>query len=837
MRLAFCATLWLTPWVGVATAATAPVDSPSDATVNGLIVKFDDAVTRKDPRLSDSARRSNAISAALSRRAERAVAMKFGRTLATGAELHRFDSPRTLAEASALAATVSQLPGVAYATPNRLMFSQAIPKDAQYGAQWGFRYNASEEGGNFEPAWDITRGSASQTIGVIDSGIANAHPELTSQLRRHPLFPNGGYDFMKNPQASNDGDGRDDNPEQSLSSCGHGSHVAGTIAAATKFSGGGAGPGVAGGASASKVLMARALDFSGEEADVIDAMLWLAGLAVPEVASIPNPVRVINMSLGGGGACGAGYRDAVDRLAAAGTIVVAAAGNNSGEVANFAPANCTGVVAVAASTVRGDRASFSNFGSGVTITAPGDSIFSTGGTSGENCYKSGTSMAAPHVTASLAMALSVNSQLTVEQAILALRAGSRDFPAGSSCNSDICGAGLLDAYGLIQRAQPNAAPTVGWSSGAISVRENDGSVSLSVARVGNPSAATTVNVTTLSDSATFQTDFGDVSAPQLTWAAGDASSKTVTIPILNRAGEQGARRFSVALNPVSPGVTVVAPSAVPIRITEVDCDSVTPMSIGETRTGDLGVSGNTYCRGGVRGPEYNTVRYSFTANAGDFVTISLNSTTASPAVLDPFVYLLDSNFRVLAENDDIQSGVQRNSYIEQFEIRTTGTHYVDATTWSPAQDKSGSFALSIWNCGPYVPTASCNLDVNGDRFFDRADAILALRRMLGFSVDALTADITHRACATRTSGMDTASFVDAQSAVNAGDGSRAYDLDGDGEVRAVTDGLLLLRVALGISGGAATSGVIASAASPSATRQDWASIRSYLVQKCGANLP
>jgi serine protease len=823
------------PSSNAAAIADALESANSGATVNGLIVKFEKNAVQQDVRMRSTSARASAMSAALSRHAGRTVALSYGRSLATGAELHRFDSPRTLAEASALAATISQLPGVAYATPNRMMFSQAIPRDAQYNAQWGFRYNASEQGANFEPAWDITRGSAGQTIGVIDSGIAQAHPELATQLRTNPLFPLGGYDFMKNPAGAGDGDARDGNPEQSASACGHGSHVAGTIAAATKFDGGGAGRGVAGGASSSKVLMARALDFSGEEADVIDAMLWLAGLAVPEVAVNPNPVRVINMSLGGGGACGAGYRDAVDRLAAVGTMVVAAAGNSSSDVSSFAPANCTGVVAVAASTVNGTLASFSNFGAGVSITAPGDSIFSTGGSAGENCYKSGTSMAAPHVTAALSLALSVNNQISADQAILALRAGARGFPLGSNCSIANCGAGLLDALGVIQRAQPSAAPTVGWTTGAMSVRENDGSVVLNVARVGDASVATNVDVTILADTATYATDFGDANPPQVTWAAGDTASKTVSIPILNRSGEQGARRFSVALSPITPGVNVVAPTAVPIRITEVDCNSVTAMAVGDTRTSDLGIAGNTYCKGGVRGPEYDTVRYSFSANAGDFITIMLNSTTALPGVLDPYVYLLDSAFRVLAENDDIVTGSQRNSLIEQFEVPTTGTYYIDATTWSPTVDRQGTFALSVVSCGPYRAGATCNLDVDGDGVFDVRDATAALRRIMGFSQDSVNAGLSFRACAVRRTGSQAADFIDTQLAPDIISGLRPYDFDGDGEVNVTTDGIIMLRAALGVPGTA----IVANATAPGAPRQTWAQVAPYLNEACGTafNLP
>jgi serine protease len=809
-------------------ADLAPLPVPSDS-VNGLIVKFDAARTANDARMRSTESRGASMSRALSRQSQSTVALSFARTLGTGAELYRFSELKSLAEATALAATASQVKGVSYATPNRIMRTQALPKDSQYGSQWGFRYNASERGANFESAWDVTKGNASQTIGVIDSGVARAHPELISQLRSTPEFPFGGYDFIRSLDLSADGDGRDFNPEQSLNACGHGSHVMGTIAAKTRFVGGGTEPGVAGGAPNSKVLMARGLDFSGEEADIIDAMLWLGGLSVPDVPINPTPTRIINMSLGGSGACGAGYADAVEQLAAVGTVVVAAAGNLSGDVANFAPANCSGVIAVAANTVSGSRAGFSNFGSGVTITAPGDSIFSTGGSNGQNCYKSGTSMAAPHVTAALALAQTVNPALSVSQTILALRASARNFPSGSGCTTSTCGAGLLDARALVDRASPTAAAAVGWTSTPPTARENDGDITLKLARIGSVSVATSVSVQTANASATSGIDFGVPTPSTVTWAVGDSADKTVTIPINYRAGEQGLREFGVSIAPFSGGVATVAPASLPVRITEVDCNATTPIAIGDTVNANLGVVGNTYCRGGVRGPAYNTVRYQFSGNAGDVVTLAMNSTTASPAVLDPYVYLLDSGFRVLAENDDIVAGNLRNSLIEQFALPAAGTYYIDATTWSPSVDNVGTYQLSLIRCGAYRAGTSCDLDVDGDGVFDSKDATFALRRLAGFSGASIELPNAFRACAVRRTGDELAAFVDTQTALQLPSSIRAYDIDGDGLVNVATDGLMLLRVALGMRG----DGVVANATAPGAPRRTWVQVSPYLENGCG----
>ncbi len=808
---------------------SAPMPPSGANDVNGIIVKFSDAA-RVDPRTASREGRAAEIARAAARSTSRAAPLSYSRQLANGAELHRFDTPRSLTEATAVAASIAQLPGVVYASPNRKMYTQVIPRDVEFPLQWGYRYSAQEQGANFVAAWDVARGSASQTIGIVDGGIAKGHPELSSQLRIHPDFPNGGYDFIRNTTNANDGDGRDNNPEQSANACGHGSHVAGTIAAATHFAGGGS-LGVAGGVPDSKLLMARALDFSGDEADVIDAMLWLGGLPVPDIAINPNPVRVMNLSLGGAGACGAAYQDAVDRLKDVGAVVVAAAGNASSDVSTFAPASCVGVVAVAASTVAGDRAGFSNFGAGVTITAPGESIYSTGGATGENCYKSGTSMAAPHVTAAIALAQVASPSLTVSQAILALKAGARAFPSGSNCTPELCGAGLLDARGLIDRASPFAAAAVGWTSGAQSVRENDGSVSLTLARIGSVAASASANVNLIAGTAVAGIDYASPTPIAVSWSAGDASDKTVTIPVSYRSGEQGARRFTAEIVPVSGSLGLVAPSTVPIRITEVDCNSVSPITIGDTVNGDVGVPPNLYCKGGVRGPEYDTVRYRFTANAGDIVTIALNS-TASPAVLDPYLYLLDANLRVIAENDDMVAGVQRNALIEQFQILTSGTYYIDATTWSPTIDKSGSYSLSLVSCGPYRAGTTCDLDVDGDGFFDRKDATMSVRRILGMSGDAVNEGMSLRACATRRTGEAVSAFIDSQTTGGLSSSARAFDIDGDGEVSAATDGLMMLRAALRLPG----AQIVAGAVSSNATRSTWATIQPYLSNSCGLTL-
>jgi serine protease len=795
----------------------------------GLIVKF---FTDKSPTPQSANARSNRIASAIADHPRRPNTVQFARSLATGAELHRFDAAVSIRDAETMAHAVTRMAGVEYAAPNRVISTMTIPTDPEFPSQWGFRYSpGSIEGANFTAAWDITKGSAAQTLGVVDSGIAAAHEGFAGRIRTSASFPNGGYDFITDATNSGDGDGRDNNPEQAPDSCVHGAHVAGTMVANTTFSG--TGVGVAGGAPQSLVLAARALNTFGDDADAIDAMLWLGGLSAVNGETNSFRVRAINMSFGGAGACGGAYQNAFDQLFANGTLPIVAAGNSSNEVSGSAPANCRGAIAVAANDILGNLASFSNYGAGITLTAPGVDIISINGAGG-SCSKSGTSMSAPHVTAAIGLMQTANPSLTNSQTVLGLRAGARAFPALSNCTSALCGAGLLDAYGAIQATQASTTARVGWSNGApISVRENEGSVSLSLTRIGATSAATNATVNVLNGTAINGTDFSTPSTITVGWGANDVSDKTINIPITSRSGEQGTRNFSLQLASFSGGGGIVSPNAVDVRITEVDCTTVTPIAFGETKSGNLGVVPNVYCRGGVRGPEFNTVRYSFAGIAGGYASIALNSTQPAIAtVLDTYVYLLDSNLQIVAENDDVQSGVNRNSRIVNFLIPSSGTYYIDVTAWSSTQENSGTYTIKLSSCGlTYDAGPTCNLDVDGDLSFDARDAQMTLRRILGYDATATINGLNpFSVCALRTTAATINSFIDTQ--ISRAIGAKPYDLDGDGVVLAATDGLMILRAALGLPG----ASIVAGAVAPTAPRNTWALIQPYLKNECGLTI-
>ena len=183
---------------------------------------------------------------------------------------------------------------VEYAEPDYVSKPVAVPDDPYYtSSQWHYKDPATFPGGmNLPSAWDITKGDASMTISVIDTGF-RPHPDL--EARRV-----AGYDFISDTTAANDGGGRDSDATDTGDDCGsgsswHGTHVAGTIGALTNNN-----LGVAGVNWNSKIQHVRVLGkCGGSTSDIADAIRWAAGLTVTGVPDNATPSKVINMSLGG----------------------------------------------------------------------------------------------------------------------------------------------------------------------------------------------------------------------------------------------------------------------------------------------------------------------------------------------------------------------------------------------------------------------------------------------------------------------------------------------------------------------------------------------------------
>ena len=387
------------------------------------------------------------------------VRMTHVRKMAGGAQVFKFNRALTHEQVETLAANFrAGDPNVEYAEPDRLMRPMFTPNDALYPQQWDL---SDDVGGIRAPAaWDKATG-AGVRVAVIDTGVRQ-HADLKANL-----LP--GYNFIADPFVSGSpggrsGDATDTGDAVVANYCGagtrasnsswHGTHVSGIVAATAGNS-----VGVVGVAFNAKVVPLRVLGrCGGYTSDIADAIVWAAGFPVTNVPANPNPAKVLNMSLGGDGLCGRTLQTAISAARSRGSVVVVAAGNNNADMSTSFPANCRGVIAVAATGKNGGKAAYSNFGKDVTLAAPGGgggagilSTLNAGTTTpGADSYASymGTSMATPVVSGVVALMLSVNSSLTPDQITQMLKDSARPFPA--PCVK--CGAGIVDANAAVALA-------------------------------------------------------------------------------------------------------------------------------------------------------------------------------------------------------------------------------------------------------------------------------------------------------------------------------------------------------------------------------------------------
>jgi len=480
-------------------------------------------------------------------------------------------------------AALANRPDVVFVEPNWRVSKAAVSNDPSYatGSQlWGMYGDdvptasgpagtTNQFGSQAEKAWDAGfTGSKSVVVGIVDEGVDVSHPDLQGNIWINPYDPvdgvdndgNGyvddvnGWDFANNDNTVYDGTDS------------HGTHVAGTIGGV-----GGNGVGVAGVNWNVTMISTKFLGPNGGyTSDAVRALDYLTDLKTRHGIN----VVASNNSWGGGGYSSA-LHSAIIRGAKAGILFVSAAGNGGGDgigdnndsVANY-PSNYTtltgtsttsaasyeAVIAVAALQSNGALASYSNYGaSTVDIAAPGSGITSTlpGGTYGTY---SGTSMATPHVTGTVALyaaAFPNASAADIRQGIL-----SAATPTSSLTGKTATG-GRLNTAGAL-----NAAPPVGISISGGSVAEGSAGttpLTFTVTLAAAAASTVTVNYSTTNGTAAAGSDFTAASGT-LTFTPGE-TSKTIVVDVIGDSTFEANETFSLALSGVSANARITTASA------------------------------------------------------------------------------------------------------------------------------------------------------------------------------------------------------------------------------------------------------------------------------------
>lgn len=363
--------------------------------------------------------------------------------------------------------TYRENPDVEYIEPNYVVSKSIVPDDPSFKLQWGL-HNVAWDGGvsgadiGAAAAWDVQTGSSSTIVAVIDTGVDVAHPDLAGNIWSNgvEIAGNGidddsngyvddrnGYDFVYRDSLPNDVDG-------------HGTHVAGIIAARGNNAVGGAGV-----AWQTSIMALKALDDTGSGAtsDAIDAIAY----------AVQNGAKVINASWGNYSESLA-LRDAISAANSAGVLFVAAAGNDTNDNDAFphypSGYDLPNVISVAATTRFDAKAEFSNFGRNtVDVGAPGEGIFSTARNSSYE-YRSGTSMAAPHVSGAAALLLAQNPGATAAGLRTLILERAKRLPA----LFDVTATGRrLDVYASLQCEPTERTLTVRAPREDFSVLEGD----------------------------------------------------------------------------------------------------------------------------------------------------------------------------------------------------------------------------------------------------------------------------------------------------------------------------------------------------------------------------
>ncbi|MCB0209702.1 MAG: S8 family serine peptidase [Anaerolineae bacterium] len=300
---------------------------------------------------------------------------------------------------------------VEFVEPNYIAQALYTPNDPGFSSQWGYTK------AQFSTAWEVTQGNSNLVVAIVDSGIDLDHSDLNCTVSGGANKIVSGYNFVSDT----------DNPDDDN---GHGTHVAGTVAACTNN-----GSGVAGAAPNVRLMPVKVLNSSGNGS--------YSGVANGIIYAADHGANIINMSLGGS-ASSSILEDAVKYAYNKGVLIIAASGNANSDL--YYPAAYSQVMAIGASDSSDVRASFSNYGSGLDVVAPGQLIYST--LPGGYTYLSGTSMASPHVAGLAALIWSAEPSLTNTEIRQIIRDTADDL--GSPGYDIFYGYGRINAWKALE---------------------------------------------------------------------------------------------------------------------------------------------------------------------------------------------------------------------------------------------------------------------------------------------------------------------------------------------------------------------------------------------------
>jgi subtilisin family serine protease len=336
------------------------------------------------------------------------------------------DEAKTIAE-------LTEHSEVEFATYNYRIQALEVPDDPEFSRQWALDETTNDNDIDAPEAWDITTGSDSVIVAIIDSGIDLNHPEFTGRIMT-------GYNYI-DPSAL---------PEDGFS---HGTHVAGIVGAA-----GNNGVGISGVSWNVRLMPLKILDDNGNGDS--------ANLAKSICFAVDNGAKIINMSIGDRNSSWpckmADVEEAFKYAESKGVLLVGAAGNDSSESVNC-PAAYEQAIAVSSVTDYGGLSSFSNYGEQVDIAAPGGGgarIYST--VPGGYDYKQGTSMATPHVSGVAALIWSLKPDLSHHEVREILETTTDDL--GAVGWDKIFGWGRVNARQSLESLTRLQVELVGWES-------------------------------------------------------------------------------------------------------------------------------------------------------------------------------------------------------------------------------------------------------------------------------------------------------------------------------------------------------------------------------------